>query len=150
MRKLQAVCFPLRIFSYKRDNYSSGYRFPVFEAHGYFGFFPFQNIVNGEFYIVESTLLASTRKTTIKMISTSQAFSIRRGNKTGKDRDRKYDYKINFATAVCICMAFRKRSDGEINPCRLIGKFLIPIRLSRPAPGNLKTQSQRVFLYRAA
>ncbi len=44
---------------------------------------------------------------------------------TGKDCDRKYGYKINFATAACICRAFLKRSDGEINPCRLIGKYYI-------------------------
>lgn len=69
---------------------------------------------------------------------------------TGTDRDRKYDYKINFAAAVCICRAFLKRSDGEINPCRLIGKFLIPIRPGRSAPRNLKPQSAKSFLYRAA
>ncbi len=69
---------------------------------------------------------------------------------TGKERARKYDYKINFATAVCICKAFLKRDDGEINPCRLIGKFLIPIRFSRSAPRKLKPQSAKSFLYRAA
>ncbi|MBE5789058.1 MAG: transposase [Clostridiales bacterium] len=31
---------------------------------------------------------------------------------------RKYDQKINFATAACICKAFLKRSDDEINTCR--------------------------------
>lgn len=69
---------------------------------------------------------------------------------TGKDKATKYDYKINFATAACICRAFLKRSDGEINPCRLIGKFLIPIRHNRAAPRKVKPQSAKSFLYRAA
>ena len=69
---------------------------------------------------------------------------------TGKNRIRKHDYKINFATAVCICKAYLKRSDGEINPSRLIGKFLIPIRPNRSAPRKLKPQSAKSFLYRAA
>lgn len=69
---------------------------------------------------------------------------------TQGDKTRKHDYKINFATAACICKAFLKRSDGEIDPCRLIGKFLIPIRPNRTAPRNLKPQSAKSFLYRAA
>ena len=63
---------------------------------------------------------------------------------------RKYDYKINFATAACVCKAFLKRNDGEINPCRLIGRFLIPIRPNRSAPRKIKPQSAKSFLYRAA
>ena len=62
----------------------------------------------------------------------------------------KYDQKINFATAACICKTFLKRSDGEINPCRLIGRFLIPIRPDRSAPRKIKPQSAKTFLYRAA
>jgi hypothetical protein len=62
----------------------------------------------------------------------------------------KHDYKINFATAACICKAFLKANDDEINPCRLIGRFLIPIRPNRSAPGKIKSQSARSFLYRAA
>ena len=69
---------------------------------------------------------------------------------TGKTRGRKYDYKVNFATAACICRAYLKRNDGEINPCRLIGKFLIPIRPNRCAPRKVKPQSAKSFLYRAA
>jgi len=63
---------------------------------------------------------------------------------------RKHVQKINFATAACICKAFLKRSDGEINPCRLIGRFLIPVRPDRSAPRKLKPQSAKTFLYRAA
>lgn len=63
---------------------------------------------------------------------------------------RKFDYKINFATAACICKAYLKRDDGEINPCRLIGRFLIPIRPDRTAPRKIKPQSAKSFLYRAA
>ena len=69
---------------------------------------------------------------------------------TEAENNRKYDYKINFATAACICRAYLKRDDGEINPCRLIGKFLIPIRPNRSAPRKIKPQSARSFLYRAA
>ena len=61
-----------------------------------------------------------------------------------------YDQKINFATAACICKAFLKRSDDEINTCRLIGWFLIPVRPGRSAPRKLKPQSAKTFLYRAA
>ena len=63
---------------------------------------------------------------------------------------RKHDQKINFATAACICKAFLKRNDGEINPCRLIARFLIPIRPGRSAPRKIKPQSAKTFLYRAA
>ena len=69
---------------------------------------------------------------------------------TGSENKRKYDYKINFATAACICRAYLKQVDGEINPCRLIGKFLIPIRPNRCAPRKVKPQSAKSFLYRAA
>ena len=69
---------------------------------------------------------------------------------TGDESKRKYDYKINFVTAACICRAYLKRDDGEINPCRLIGEFLIPIRPNRSAPKRIKPQSARSFLYRAA
>lgn len=70
-------------------------------------------------------------------------------SKQNRER-RKHDQIINFATAACICKAFLKRSDGEINPCRLIGRFLIPIRPDRSAPRHLKPQSAKTFLYRAA
>lgn len=73
---------------------------------------------------------------------------VTRHMKNGKKR--KFDYKINFATAACICKAFLKRDDGEINPCRLIGRFLIPVRPDRTAPRKIKPQSARSFLYRAA
>lgn len=69
---------------------------------------------------------------------------------TGVEKARRHDYKINFATAACICKAFLKRGDGEINPCRLIGRFLIPVRPDRIAPRKIKPQSAKSFLYRAA
>ena len=62
---------------------------------------------------------------------------------------RKWAYKINFATAVCICKAYLK-GDSEIDVCRLIGRFLIPIRPSRLSVRNIAVQSARTFLYRAA
>ena len=63
---------------------------------------------------------------------------------------RKYAQKINFAAAACICKAFLKRSDGEINPCRLIVRFLIPVRPDRSFQRNMKPQSAKTFFYRAA
>ena len=64
---------------------------------------------------------------------------------------RKYDYKINFATAVCICRAYLKENGGsEINVCRLIGRFLIPIRPDRKAARDIKEQYVKPFIYRAA
>lgn len=65
--------------------------------------------------------------------------------------DRKYDYKINFATAACICKKYLGQNDSEIiNPCRLIGRFLIPIRPDRSAPRKVKPQSAKTFIYRAS
>ena len=61
-----------------------------------------------------------------------------------------YAQKINFAAAACICKAFLKRSDGEINPCRLIVRFLIPVRPDRSFQRNMKPQSAKTFFYRAA
>jgi len=66
------------------------------------------------------------------------------------EKNTKHDYKINFATAVCICKAYLKRDDDEINVCWLIGRFLIPIRPNRSAPRKIKPQSAKTFLYRAA
>ena len=64
---------------------------------------------------------------------------------------RKYGYKINFATAVCICRAYLKENGGsEINVCRLIGRFLIPIRPDRKAAREIKEQYVKPFIYRAA
>lgn len=63
----------------------------------------------------------------------------------------KYTYKINFATAVCICRAYLKENGGsEINVCRLIGRFLIPIRPNRKAARDIKEQYVKPFIYRAA
>ena len=66
------------------------------------------------------------------------------------NKETKHDYKINFAIAACICKAYLKRSDGEINVCRLIGRYLIPVRPDRSAPRKIKSQSAKSFLYRAA
>jgi hypothetical protein len=54
-------------------------------------------------------------------------------------KSTKHDYKINFATAACICKAYLKRNDGEIDVCRLNGRFLIPIRPNRTAPSIMLT-----------
>ncbi len=69
---------------------------------------------------------------------------------TGNTKNRIYAYKVNAATAISICKEFLKRGDGDINPCRLIGRFLTPVRPGRSEPRNLKAQSAKSFLYRAA
>ena len=63
---------------------------------------------------------------------------------------RKHDQKINFATAACICKKVLRLDDGEIHICRLIRRFLIPIRPDRSAPRNIKPKSAKSFLYRSA
>ena len=63
---------------------------------------------------------------------------------------RKHDQKINFATAACICKKVLRLNDGETNICRLISRFLIPIRPDRSAPRNIKPKSAKSFLYRSA
>ena len=68
-----------------------------------------------------------------------------------KKEPAKFDVKINFAIAVCICREFLKQhSDDEINICRLLARFLIPIRPNRASPRNMKPQSAKSFLYRVA
>ena len=68
-----------------------------------------------------------------------------------KKKSAKYDVKANFAVAACICKAFlRKCCDDKINACDLISRFLIPIRPGRTATRNIKSQSAKSFLYRAA
>lgn len=63
----------------------------------------------------------------------------------------KYDIQINFATATNICKAFLRRcDDDEMNVCRLIGRFLCPVRPDRTAKRNLTPKSAKSFLYRAA
>ena len=69
---------------------------------------------------------------------------------TGIERERKYTYKIVISTAVRICREFLKRGDGEYHPCRLIGRYLTPIRPDRSAPRKVRSQSAKCFLYRAA
>jgi hypothetical protein len=64
-------------------------------------------------------------------------------------KPRKWDYKINFATAASICKAYL-RGDSEIDVYRLISRFLIPIRPNRLSERNIKTQKAQPFLYRAA
>ena len=67
-----------------------------------------------------------------------------------KNHKRKHTHKINFATAACICKAVLRHHDGEIDMCKLISRFLIPIRPGRSAPRKMKPQSAKSFLYRGA
>ena len=36
---------------------------------------------------------------------------------SGKNETRKYDYKIRFVAAVCICLEYMKRDPASMNPC---------------------------------
>ena len=65
-------------------------------------------------------------------------------------RKRKHDQKINFAVGACICKNYLKRNDNDINVCRLIQRFLIPIRPGRSSPREIKPQSAKYFVYRAS
>ena len=77
--------------------------------------------------------------------------AITRHTTAEKKNFAKHDVKINFATAACICKAFLRQNNGEeIDVCRLIGRFLIPIRPDRSAARNVKPQSAKIFIYRAA
>ena len=69
---------------------------------------------------------------------------------SGKNKARKYDYKIRFVAAVCVCLEYMKRDPLSMNPCALITRFLTPIRPDRSFPRNIKSQSAKSFLYRPA
>lgn len=65
-------------------------------------------------------------------------------------RERKYEHLVNFSGAVCICREFLKRSDASMDVCRLISKYIIPVRPGRAFKRKIKPQSARFFIYRAA
>ena len=69
---------------------------------------------------------------------------------SGKNETRKYDYKIRFVVAVCVCLEYMKRGPVSMNPCALITRFLTPVRPDRSFPRNIKSQSAKSFLYRPA
>ena len=43
---------------------------------------------------------------------------------SGKNKARKYDYKIRFVAAVFVCLEYMKRDPLSMNPCALIIRFL--------------------------
>ncbi len=67
-----------------------------------------------------------------------------------KQKKCRYDYRVNFTSAVRICRAFLRGGGGEILVDQLLLKYLIPIRKNRRYTRQLRCQTVRSFLYRAA
>lgn len=63
---------------------------------------------------------------------------------------RKYRYKINFATAVNICMAYFRKGGDETDMLLLLTKQITPIRLNRQYPLTLRPKRNKGFAYRGA
>ena len=68
-----------------------------------------------------------------------------------EQKDRKYDYQVEFTTAVTVCLYyFRRRYVGAPNVEALILKNISPIRPGRKSPRKTKTKSSVSFIYRVA
>jgi len=65
-------------------------------------------------------------------------------------KNTKHVYKINFATAVNICMAYLKHGSDETETMLLIQKYLTPVRYNRKYPIHLNPKRNRDFMYRVA
>ena len=65
-------------------------------------------------------------------------------------KNTKHVYKINFATAVNICMAYLKHGGDETETMLLIQKYLTPARYHRKHPIYLSPKRNRDFMYRVA
>lgn len=69
-----------------------------------------------------------------------------------KSSKRKYEYKINFSTAIDICKRIYKASDESMvsKLFILISSYISPIRNNRSYERNIKPQSFVSFYYRAS
>lgn len=69
-----------------------------------------------------------------------------------KNKNRKYEYKINFSKAISICKEFFKYRDNEIPPNVevLLQLYISPIRNGRKYPRKITCQSWVNFMYRVA
>ena len=69
-----------------------------------------------------------------------------------KNKDRKYDYQLNYTRAIRICCYFVSLKKEKIPPDveYLIGRELLPVRPGRKDPRKVKPQATISFLYRAA
>lgn len=69
-----------------------------------------------------------------------------------KQKDRKYNYQVNFTVAISVCLYYFKCKDAELPPNveALIQKNILPIRNGRKDCGRVKTKSVVSFIYRVA
>lgn len=69
-----------------------------------------------------------------------------------KNKNRKYDYQLNYTRAIRICCYFvslkKEKSPPDVE--YLIGRELLPVRPGRKDPRKVKPQASISFLYRAA
>ncbi len=69
-----------------------------------------------------------------------------------KQKDRKYNYQVNFTVAISVCLYYFKCKDAELPPNveALIQKNILPIRNGRKDCRRVKTKSVVSFIYRVA
>lgn len=69
-----------------------------------------------------------------------------------KQKDRKYDYQVNFTVAISVCLYYFKCKDAGPPPNveALIQKNILPIRNGRKDRRKVKTKSAVSFIYRIA
>lgn len=67
-----------------------------------------------------------------------------------KSERRKHHYKINFATAVNICMAYFRKGGDDNELMMLLARQLTPIRPNRRYPLNIRAKRSKGFSYRTA
>jgi len=64
--------------------------------------------------------------------------------------NRKYDYQVNFSKAISICKHYFKESNAFLDICKLIQKYILPIRRGRNYPRKVKFRTFVSFNYRIA
>jgi hypothetical protein len=69
-----------------------------------------------------------------------------------KQKDRKYNYQVNFTMAIAICLHYF-RSKNNVSPPNveaLIQKNILPVRNGRKDPRKVRAKSAVSFIYRVA
>lgn len=64
--------------------------------------------------------------------------------------NRKYDYQVNFSKAISICKHYFKENNAFLDICKLIQKYILPIRRGRTSPRKVKFRTFVSFNYRIA
>jgi hypothetical protein len=69
-----------------------------------------------------------------------------------QQKDRKYDYQVNYTIAIAICLEFFKSLSDMPPPDveALIQRYILPVRPGRKDPRKVKFKSTVSFLYRVA